>query len=315
MPPLVSILIPCHNAARWLRPTLESALAQDWDQCEIIVVDDGSTDGSTALALEFVPRGVRVIAQTNQGASAARNHAIREARGDYFQFLDADDLLSPGKIRAQLALLALRPPGSVATCGWGRFEHDPAHARFVDDVVERDFAAVDFLVLAGETGAMMHPAAWLVPRAVAEHAGPWDETLTLNDDGEYFCRVMLASAGLAYCADPAAKTYYRSGLAGSLSHQRGERARRSQFRSLELITSRLRAAEDSPRTRHACAGYWRRFVHDFYPAPSDLIRRAEAEVAALGESVGSPPMGPRSHAVAALLGWRMLWRLRHLLNR
>ncbi|HND62627.1 MAG TPA: hypothetical protein PLB90_14190, partial [Opitutaceae bacterium] len=198
---------------------------------------------------------------------------------------------------------------------WGRFEHDPAHARFVDDVVERDFAAVDFLVLAGETGAMMHPAAWLVPRAVAEHAGPWDETLTLNDDGEYFCRVMLASAGLAYCADPAAKTYYRSGLAGSLSHQRGERARRSQFRSLELITSRLRAAEDSPRTRHACAGYWRRFVHDFYPAPSDLIRRAEAEVAALGESVGSPPMGPRSHAVAALLGWRMLWRLRHLLNR
>ncbi|HND63118.1 MAG TPA: glycosyltransferase family A protein, partial [Opitutaceae bacterium] len=118
MPPLVSILIPCHNAARWLRPTLESALAQDWDQCEIIVVDDGSTDGSTALALEFVPRGVRVIAQTNQGASAARNHAIREARGDYFQFLDADDLLSPGKIRAQLALLALRPPGSVATCGW-----------------------------------------------------------------------------------------------------------------------------------------------------------------------------------------------------
>ncbi|MBS0662244.1 MAG: glycosyltransferase family 2 protein [Verrucomicrobia bacterium] len=313
--PLVSILIPCHNAAPWLRATLESALAQDWDHCEVIVVDDGSTDGSAALALEFVPRGVRVVAQPNQGASAARNRALREARGDYFQFLDADDLLSPGKIRAQLALLAMRAPGKVATCAWGRFEQDPAHARFVDDVIERDFTAVEFLVLAGETGAMMHPAAWLVPRLIAERAGPWDETLTLNDDGEYFSRVMLAGAGLAYCGDAAAKTYYRSGLSGSLSRQRSERARRSQFRSLELITARLLAAEDSPRTRHACAGYWRRYVHDFYPAPPDLIRRAEAEVVRLGESVGAPPMGPRTSAVVGLVGWRLFWRLRHLLNR
>ena len=74
-------------------------------------------------------------------------------------------------------------------------------------------------------------------------AGPWDESLSLNDDGEYFCRVLLASPGMVYCRT--GRSYYRSGLPGSLSQQRGEKARRSQFRSLELIGQHLRAAEDS----------------------------------------------------------------------
>ena len=314
-PPLVSILIPCHNAEPWLAATLESALAQTWENKEIVVVDDGSSDGCLALAQTFAGRGVKVISQPNAGASAARNRALREARGDVFQFLDADDLLSPAKIAAQLALLAARPPDSVATCAWGRFTTDPATARFVDDAVFRDFAPVEFLVLAGETGAMMHPSAWLVPRSVAVRAGAWDEKLSLNDDGEYFSRVALASAGMSFCADPAARSYYRSGLSGSLSQQRGDRARRSQFRSLELITRRLLAIEDSARTRRACASYWRRYVHDFYPAPAGLIREAEAEVRRLGGVVGPPPLGPKTATFARLLGWKNVWRLKYLLHR
>ena len=313
--PLVSILIPCYNGAPWLAATLESALAQTWRNTEVILVDDGSTDDSRAIAQGFAPRGVQLIAQPNAGASAARNRALRAARGDYFQFLDADDLLSPGKLAAQLDLLAYREPGTVASCAWGRFTTDPAGAHFVDEPVFRDFSPVDFLVLSGETGAMMHPSAWLVPRAVAEEAGSWDELLSLNDDGEFFCRVALASSGLAFCPEVTARSYYRSGLPGSLSRQRDARARRSQFRSLELITHRLRAAEDSPRTRRACAGHWRRYVHDYYPAPAELIARAEAEVRQLGETVGRPPMGPITAATAAVIGWKNTWRLKHLLRR
>ncbi|HET7536199.1 MAG TPA: hypothetical protein VFJ90_07085, partial [Candidatus Didemnitutus sp.] len=115
--------------------------------------------------------------------------------------------------------------------------------------------------------------------------------------------------------DPEARSYYRSGLAGSLSQQRSEKARRSQFRSLELITRDLLRAEDSPRTRRACAGHWRRFVHDFYPQPADLVRRAEAEVAHYGETVGAPPMGPKTAAFARILGWRTVWRLKQFLGR
>jgi glycosyltransferase involved in cell wall biosynthesis len=313
--PLISILVPCHNAAPWLAATLDSAFAQTWPNKEVVFIDDGSTDGSLAIARSYEARGLRIAAQANSGASAARNHALRLARGDYLQFLDADDLLSPGKISAQLALLARRPAGTLATCAWGRFTADPAAARFVDDAVFRDFAPLDFLVLTATTGAMMHPSAWLVPRAVAEKAGPWDECLSLNDDGEYFARVALASAGLAFCPDPGARSFYRSGLPGSLSRQRGDRARRSQHRSLELITARLLAVEESPRTRQACAGCWRRFVHDFFPAPADLISQAEARVGAFGEEVGAPPMGPKTAALAALLGWRNVWRLKRLLAR
>ena len=312
--PLVSIIIPCYNAVPWLAETLESALAQTHSPTEIIVVDDGSRDDSLALARTFEPRGVRVVAQANAGASAARNHGLRLARGGFIQFLDADDFISPDKIAAQLAFLSARPAGTLATCAWGRFQIDPAAAQFVDTAVFRDFAPVEFLVLAGDTGAMMHPSSWLLPRVIADKAGPWNETLSLNDDGEYFCRVLLASLGMAYCPD--GRSYYRSGLPGSLSQQRGERARRSQFHSLELITQQLQAAEDSPRTRRAAANYFQRFIHDFFPAPADLMAAAAARVATLGGStLGPPPMGPKTTLLARVVGWRNVWRLKHLLSQ
>jgi glycosyltransferase involved in cell wall biosynthesis len=312
--PLVSILIPCHNAAPWLAQTLESALTQTWTHKEIIVVDDGSSDNSAAIVHTYAGRGVRLITQENRGAAAARNHAIREAHGDFFQFLDADDLISPDKISAQLDVLGARPAGTIASCAWGRFADDPAAARFIDEAVFRDFAPVDFLVLSARTGAMMHPSAWLVPRPVAERAGPWDESLTLNDDGEYFCRVLLASSGLAFT--PGARSYYRSGLPGSLSQRRDERSRRSQFRSIESIARRLLAAEDSPRTRRAGANYYQRFLHDFFPAPRALMRTAAARVAELGGTdLDRPAMGPRTAALARFIGWKNVWRLKHWLRR
>lgn len=311
--PLVSIIIPCHNAKTWLAETLESALAQTWAAREIIVINDGSTDDSRTVVEKFVPRGVRVIDQPNQGGSAARNHGLRLARGEFLQFLDADDLISPEKIAVQMEMLRRRPAGSLATCAWGRFQGDPAGAQFIDEAVFRDFAPVDFLVLAGDTGAMMHPSSWLLPRAVADRAGPWDESLSLNDDGEYFCRVLLASTGMAH--SPSGRSYYRSGRAGSLSQQRGERARRSQFRSLELITTNLLAAENTTRTRQASANYFQRFIHDFYPAPADLMQAAEIRIAELGgSSLGTPPMGAKTAALAAVIGWRNVWRLKHLLH-
>lgn len=315
MTPLVSIIVPCFNAEAWLAETLESALAQTWPNKEIVVVNDGSTDNSLAIAQGFSPRGVKVLDQANRGASAARNHGLRLTRGEFIQFLDADDLLAPEKIARQIALLQQRAVGTIASCAWGRFQKDPQSARFTDIAVFRDFKPLEFLCLAGETGAMMHPSAWLISREVAERAGPWDETLSLNDDGEYFCRVALASSGIAYCSDETARSYYRSGLPGSLSQRRSEQARRSQYRSIELITAKLKATEDSDRIRQACAGHWRRFVHDFFPFPAELIKRAEGKLHKMGEALGRPPMGPKTAALAALIGWRNVWRLKQHLGR
>ena len=312
MTPLVSILIPCYNAAPWLEATLNSALAQTHPHTEIILVDDGSTDDSLARARRYESRGVRVVAQPNAGASAARNHALRLSHGDYIQFLDSDDLLTPDKIAAQLAALHTPPAhaDSVASCRWGRFTTDPAAATFVDHAVFRDFAPLDYLVAHTGGAQMMHPAAWLVPRAVAERAGPWDESLSLNDDGEYFARIVLAAHSIVFSS--AGASLYRSNLTGSLSRQRSRRALESVFRSVELVATHVRQAEDSPPTRRALADYWQRLAFEIYPEAPDLCRRAETEVRAYGGSSVSPAMGSRLRFLARLIGWKPSRRLQHL---
>ena len=95
--PSISVVIPCCNAAAFLRATIASILGQTQSVLEVIVVDDGSTDDSASIAESFGPP-VRVIRQPNQGESAARNRGIEAAVGEWVAFLDADDLWLPTKI-------------------------------------------------------------------------------------------------------------------------------------------------------------------------------------------------------------------------
>ena len=100
MPPLVSILIPAHNAGRWLDESLDSALAQSWPRIEVVVVDDESTDDTLAIARSY-GRRLKVISQPRAGGDVARNVAFAHCTGDYVQYLDADDLISPDKVERQ----------------------------------------------------------------------------------------------------------------------------------------------------------------------------------------------------------------------
>jgi glycosyltransferase involved in cell wall biosynthesis len=312
--PLVSIIIPCFNAQAWLDATLRSAIAQTWPATEIIVVDDGSTDGSLAIARSREGGRVTVVSQANRGAAAARNRGLAVARGSFIQFLDSDDLLSPDKISSQVEVLAGAPPGAVASCRWGRFRSEPAEAVFSDTAVFRDFVpARDFLIHVAETSDMMHPAAWLTPRAVAEASGPWDESLSLNDDGEYFCRVLLRASSIHFATS--GSVYYRSGLSGSLSGQVSRRAMVSVHRSIALFAGHLLSADDSPRTRRALAIYWRRLQYELYPQAIDLSRDAGAQSRALGGASVPLPFGPRLRALAAVAGWRFARRMQGWLQR
>src|SRR5262245_51755229 len=104
--PTVSVVVPCFNARPWIGATLESALEQRDVDSEVIVVDDGSTDGSADLvATEF--RDVRLAHTRRGGPSAARNLGTRLASGTFIQYLDADDVLAPGKLHAQVRALEL----------------------------------------------------------------------------------------------------------------------------------------------------------------------------------------------------------------
>jgi glycosyltransferase involved in cell wall biosynthesis len=312
MPRLVSIIIPCYNAAPWLERTLISALSETWTPTEVIVIDDGSTDASLGIARRFESKGVIVVGQRNAGASSARNHGLRLAHGDYIQFLDADDLLAADKIARQLALAERCAPDTALCCTWTRFTRDPNDADFTAQVLCRDASPVDWVSLKFENDAMMHPAAWLIPRSLCDRAGPWDESLSLDDDGEYFSRIVLASSGVRFCRE--AVSFYRSNIAGTLSGAKSERAWDSALRSLEKSTALLRRTEDSPRTRKACAIAFQQFIYSSYPAAPSCRRRAEDNVAALGGTDLKPSGGPAFQAARSLLGWRLARRIGHLLR-
>lgn len=104
--PLVSIVMPCYNGRAFICEAIESALNQSYGNVELLVVDDGSTDGSQTL-VENYP--VRLLQSTHQGVSAARNRGIRESRGEFFVFLDCDDRLLPGAVAAGLEALEKSP--------------------------------------------------------------------------------------------------------------------------------------------------------------------------------------------------------------
>jgi len=309
---LVSILIPCYNAAPWLVETLESALAQTWPEKEIILVDDGSTDESLAMARDFENRGIRVIAQTNRGASSARNVALRASTGDYIQFLDADDLLASEKITAQMKI-ASTAGDKFAYCGtWSRFHRSISDAAFPNEILCTSAPPVDWLIMKFEQNAMMHPAAWLLSRSLIEKIGPWDETLSLDDDGEYFSRAVLASSGVRFCAE--AVSYYRSSLQNSLSKRRTGAAWESALRSLVLSSSRLCQIEDSERTRKVCATTFQRYIYETYPNAAECRERATELVKKFGGSKLQYECGPNFRSVCRLLGWRATKRLKLLLQ-
>jgi glycosyltransferase involved in cell wall biosynthesis len=308
MAPLVSILIPCYNAENWLAEAVESALTQTCNNKEIIIVDDGSTDGSLDIAKQFESTSVKIISQLNQGASAARNRAYAECQGDFIQYLDADDLLAPDKIERQIQLLQQDQLGYVASGEWARFYQSPAEAQFIPQPLWTDLEPIDWLTTAWQAHQMMHPAAWLIPRSIAEQAGGWNESLSLNDDGEYFCRVVLASRGIKFCWG--AKTYYRSGNTSSLSGSKSYAAWKSAFSSLELGTSHLLAKENSTKTRQICATVFQRFIYEVYPEAPDLVEAAKVKVKEFGGSNLQPSGGPAFKAITALIGWQKAKQLK-----
>lgn len=118
--PTVSVVIPVWNAARYLPETLRSVLRQTRPPEEIVVVDDGSTDESAALAEGFGPT-VCVLRQENRGESAARNRGIEAARGEWIAFLDADDLWHPEKLARQLAAVRTHPAVDCVHTNWWYF--------------------------------------------------------------------------------------------------------------------------------------------------------------------------------------------------
>ena len=307
-PPLVSICVPAYDAARHVAEALDSALAQTYPHVEVIVVDDGSTDGTGEILRAYEDRGARVIRQANAGQCAAANRAFRASRGALVKFFDADDVLAPDHVARQVARLG-GGRRHVALGEWARFYGaDPSEAVFRPRRMDRDAGPVEWLADAwADARPMMQCALWLIPRGVLERSGLWDERLSLINDFEFFARVVLASDGVRFA--PGARLHYRSGLAGSLSGRTSQAAVESAFLSLSLGAGHLLAAEDSPRTRRAAAAVLQDFVYTYALDHADLAAQAQARADALGGSDLAPDGPPGFQRLRRVVGWRLARRV------
>jgi glycosyltransferase involved in cell wall biosynthesis len=298
----VSILVPAYNAEEWIADTLESAIAQTWPNKEIIVVDDGSKDRTLAIAQRYASRGVTVVCQPNAGAAAARNKAFSVSHGDFIQWLDADDLLAPDKIAKQMDVAERHQSRrTLLSSAWGLFMYRPSRTEFVPTDLWADLSPVDWLLRKMDQNLHMQTATWLVSRELTEAAGPWDTRLLGDDDGEYFCRVLVQSDGIKFVPD--AKVFYRMAGPSSLSYiGRSNKKIDAQLRSMRLHIAYLRSFEDSERVRAACVNYLQNWLGFFYPERPDVVAEAEQMARELGGQLRIPGLSWKYLWIAALFG-------------
>jgi glycosyltransferase involved in cell wall biosynthesis len=296
MKPLVSILISAYNAEEWIAQTLRSAIAQTWPHKEIILVDDGSTDKTAEVARNFASSGVTVISTKNSGLSAGQNCAYRHSRGDYIQFLDADDLLAPDKVERQLAALTSSDSNRILLSSpWAPFYYRTRHARFVRNSVWQDLTPTEWLLRKLAENLHMQNATWLVGRDLAEAAGPWDESLHYDQDGEYFARVLLASERTRFV--PETGIFYRVTGSGRVSYiGNSDKKKQSLLRSMQLHIRYLFSLEDSERVRKACLAYLQNWYPAFNPGPPDLVEELKRMAGELNGHLEEPP-----------LAWKYAW--------
>ena len=202
--PVVSVLMPAYNVEPYLAESIESVLAQTFGDWELLIVDDGSTDGSGALADAHASRDrrIRVVHQANAGLSAARNTGIRHARGTYLALLDSDDVWAPEFLAAQLDVFRARPVAIVTGNAYERGGlRDGQPSRPHPDTRPDPSLAT---ILADTEAVFIFS---VFHRDVVEAVGSFDERMRSNEDYDYWLRA--AVAGFTFARNDRPLGYYR----------------------------------------------------------------------------------------------------------
>ncbi|MEO2033155.1 MAG: glycosyltransferase [Planctomycetaceae bacterium] len=264
----VSVIIPCYNQAQFLAPAVESVLSQASVAVDVIIVDDGSRDGTSDVAAQFGD-SVRLIRQENCGLSAARNRGMREAHGDFVLFLDSDDVLLEGALDRFVSVARNNPEADVFYSG----------ARLIDsggeplcDVIPGEMGPdpLTALLLANRISA---PGAVVLRRRVWDKVGEFDPQLGASEDWDYWIR--LAAHGATFIRIPEPLLGYR---------QHAESLSRKYFTLVEAVRSvsaKHRAVARRPWRRRLARHAGRRVMHYFCvnralrPAVARMIRAGE----------------------------------------
>jgi glycosyltransferase involved in cell wall biosynthesis len=254
---MISVIIPCYNAERTLAATIRSALEQDVEK-EVIVVNDGSTDGSAEIIDEFGDR-IRSFSTPNRGVSSARDSGTKLSCGQYIQYLDSDDLLAPATLSARLEAVATGD-ADVAYTDWQKMEFGQDGRYVLADIIRPDLAALerDAEAAIATSEFWAPPAALFYRREIVERIGGWPVGLPVVEDVRYMFEAARHKARFAHV--PGVGAYYRVSP-DSLSRQNAARFIACCARNaLEIETVWRGQGTLAPSRVDALAGMWAHVV-------------------------------------------------------
>jgi glycosyltransferase involved in cell wall biosynthesis len=239
---LVSILIPCHNAERWIAQCIETALAQTWPEKEVVVVDDGSTDGSLAIIRSFGD-GIRWESGPNRGGNFTRNRLLELSSGEWLQYLDADDYLYPEKVARQITFLHEHPETDVVF-GPVTLEHWSAVG-----------ARRELLPIPEPHDPWVLLARWCLPQTGAPlwrrqsivDAGGWKNDQHCCQEHELYLRLLMHDARFKYC--PHSGAIYRQWSEDTVCKRDPWRTLRTKVEIIARLEEHLRVTSQLTPSR------------------------------------------------------------------
>lgn len=235
--PLVSIVIPCHNYGRFLAEAIESALHQTHPRCEVIVIDDGSTDDSKAVASRYA-NAVRLLSQSDEGVERAVNRGVSEAEGEYVARLDADDVFEPTYIEELITALHRSPDAAFAYC--------PARQFGARSGVTRCFPFSAYILV--RKGNYINGSALLSKADFLEVGGYESLGEHANEDWDFWLKMIESGRRGTFVRAPLLR--WRRHLRGSRNPE-GPRLERSRA----VLRERHRALVESMSDRRATFAY------------------------------------------------------------
>jgi glycosyltransferase involved in cell wall biosynthesis len=214
--PLVSILIPAYNAERYIKEAIDSALMQDYPNMEILVIDDGSTDKTQAIVRAYADPRIRLLQQENRGIVRTRNRLLNEARGEYFSYLDSDDIYLQGRISKEVAFLEAHREYALVYCGIKYFfDGEPdkfyrhSFKQYSGDEVFPGLLEKMFITNTTIT----------FRRKIYDTLGGYDPALGFVEDWEYFIRMVRNGFAIAYLNEDLVRFRLRWDSSTDFAHQ------------------------------------------------------------------------------------------------
>jgi glycosyltransferase involved in cell wall biosynthesis len=308
--PLVSVIIPTYNSEKSICETIRSVISQSYQNLEIIVVNDGSTDSTMDKINEaFSDKRILLISQSNKGASAARNLGLQSSNGTWIKFLDSDDLINPEMVSRQMTM-AIEHPASVISGEWGRFyNNDLSTFKLSPEPCWETMNSIDWLCASWSNGSSMtNPGIFLIPRQLILNSGLWNENLSLLDDADFFSRTILSSENVVFT--PGSILYYRSGVPGNLSSLRSKKGFISMYYALQQTITAITSRRNDIVTRQLAANILQLFIYTAYPRCPDLIKKAEKQIKNLATPTLRFPAGRLEQKLARVVGWKLVKCLR-----